>query len=343
MNIKFSKEDIENHNGKIFEHEEVFAKLKEAIKNQKLVIFLGSGISMLGGCESWLGLTKQLIDHLTSVKVFNFSEQRRLHELCSINLRKAITICMNRAVKNGKVDDYNDSIIKSVTPNNYKVFDEIHKSIIELEPLFFITTNIDDGIERNLPSDIYNNPSRLIFNLTDETSLDKVKININFQGNIDQMVLSHMKYGNIYYLHGSKKAISKTIFKDDDYYVFYEKPRIKKFLREVFSGEYTVLFIGYSLSEHEILSNLFLSMNNNSLITSVESPQHYSLLPIFSSEINDIHLEEEYLNIFKIQPVFYYIDFESYNALSKILVQLNGFKNKIYNPLDLLESFSSIK
>ncbi|MBK7446174.1 MAG: hypothetical protein IPJ45_09145 [Ignavibacteria bacterium] len=65
-------------NENVFDFKETkLEKLKEAIKNGKLIIFWGAGLSRIAGCKSWEELANNVIDGLTPF-LLNYSESDAL-------------------------------------------------------------------------------------------------------------------------------------------------------------------------------------------------------------------------------------------------------------------------
>ncbi len=128
-------------------------------------------------------------------------------------------------------------------------------------------------------------------------------------------------YGNIFYLHGAVKNLNKTVFVIDSYFEHYwESTKIMDFLHEIFSGAYSVLFIGYGLNEYEILQSLFRATKQRKS-GEVDLYKHYLLAPIYSKDLAKFNVDKEYLKIYSVKAIPYFIDYEGYGRLKNVLRQ----------------------
>lgn len=279
-------------------------RLFEAIKNQELIVFYGAGVSMLAGCASWNGLANKVIGAFASA-IYSDLDKTVLRELAGVDPRKAISICSSRAKGDPALKEYYYGAIReSVTPSDAAAFANIHEQLFRLNPVAFITTNIDKGMQ-SIPPELLG--ARKIFNLTTD--------------DVDAAV--ELRNGNIFYLHGSTDALPNAILTTDQYIDFYynnPKPHLTRFLREVFSGKYCVLFLGYSLSEYEILQNIYLAAKAG------DGPQsetrHFLLTPIYTRDIAKFNIEKGYFRIFSVRAIPYFIDHEGYERLNYVLSEL---------------------
>lgn len=282
------------------EHKRLF----DAIKNQELIIFYGAGVSMLAGCASWYQLAINVIGAFGN-SVFSDLDRTVLREMASLDPRKAISICSGYAKGNPELEAiYYGAIERSVTPSDAAAFSNIHEELFRLNPAAFITTNIDRGMERIGP----------------ELLASKKIINLPL-GEIDPV--NELRNGNIFYLHGAIDAIDKTILTTDQYIEYYynsPKTYLKNFLQEVFVGRYTVLFLGYSLSEYEILQSIYLAANAGR--ANGNETRHFLLTPIYSRDITKFNIEKRYFGIFSVQAIPYFIDHEGFARLNYVLREL---------------------
>ncbi|MBF0608813.1 MAG: SIR2 family protein [Magnetococcales bacterium] len=69
------------------------------------------------------------------------------------------------------------------------------------------------------------------------------------ENNIDKNTLFH--------IHGSIKHQESLVFTLDGYFTLYRNESFRNFMRKIFSGKYTILFMGYGLDEFEVLDFLF--------------------------------------------------------------------------------------
>ena len=277
-------------------------KLFDAIRHDKLIIFYGAGVSRLAGCASWIELAKNIANAFPK-NVYSELDKEVLREIAEVDPKRAISICYRESERNINVlkNIYFKALRKSVTPTNKKEFVEIHKKIFNLNALSYITTNIDRGVETVNRKKRYLVRKKII-DLTNSKKLNPK---------------NEIRKENVFCLHGTVSNIEKTIFADHDYFKFYANNKINDFLQEIFRGEYSVLFIGYSLNEYEVLKNIFLAIDKQN--KEIDLNNHFLLSPIYSKDIAKFNIEREYFKIFSINAKPYFIDYDGYGRLKYVL------------------------
>ncbi|MBI3549873.1 MAG: SIR2 family protein [Elusimicrobia bacterium] len=286
-----------------FQPEKDDKRLFEAIKDQELIVFYGAGVSQLAGCASWTGLANRVIGAFGST-IYSDLDKTVLGELATVDPRKAISICCSRVKGDPTLEQYYYGAIKeAVTPGDAAAFANIHEQLFKLYPVAFVTTNIDKGMQ-SIPPQLLE--GKKVINLT----VDEID------------AAAELRDGNVFYLHGSIDDLPKAILTTDQYIDYYFKPKahLERFLREVFSGKYCVLFLGYSLSEYEILQNIYHASKAGDG-TQTET-RHFLLTPIYSRDIAKFNIEKGYFRIFSVRAIPYFIDHEGYLRLNYVLREL---------------------
>lgn len=307
------KKDLERH--PIFLEGGDDNALAEALGNDRLIIFYGAGVSMLGGCESWLGLAKGVVG-AAPPEIYSELEKDALIAIAEQDARKAISICYHRFKRERALEThYYPAIKEAVTPLPEKeaAFKHVHQQLFDLGAIAYVTTNIDMGFERIL------GPARdgkRIISLANEES---------------DSIISEIRNGNIFYLHGDLGALQQTIFTVDNYIDFYSRPVTQMFLQQIFRGDYCVLFIGYSLSEHEILQNIFLATRKKA-DSETAAFKHFILTPLYSRDLAKFNHERDYWKIFSVRAIPYFIDHEGFGRLHHVLDKLKNLKAKRAKP-----------
>lgn len=288
----------------ILEEEGDEKRLFEAIEKDNLIIFYGAGVSKLGGCSTWIELTQNVINEIPS-SIFSKLQKSVLMEMSLTDPRKCISICNSILKdKNENLKKYfYEPIKKSVEPTNINNFVEIHDKMFQLKAKCYVTTNIDRGIEE--VNDKLGLGGKRIFDLT------------NIEKDLD--IKQFIRDGNIFYIHGQKDNIEDSIFTSSSYITFYQEKSIGEFLNVIFGNEFSVLFIGYSLNDYEILQNLFLSISQQKKIQYT----HYILTPLFSRDFAKYEVEKEYFKIFSVKTLPYFIDYDGYEKLNEVLAKLS--------------------
>lgn len=107
-------------------------KIKEASKNNKLVVFVGAGVSANSGVPTWGELVKEMAKDLGE---FNLEKSQDLY------LKIPQYYFNERGEK-----EYFEKLNEFFLNQNYKT-NALHKEILKLEPTHFITTNYDTLLE----------------------------------------------------------------------------------------------------------------------------------------------------------------------------------------------------
>jgi len=318
----FSKAALDVH--PIFQPEEDYERLFQAIREDKLVVFFGAGVSRLAGCLSWAELACKIVNTFPN-DVFTQQEKEILRNLAWKDPRRVISICYTRTqLRDDLKDIYYSAIKKSVTPpdNRQPEFSNIHTKLARLKALSYVTTNIDRGMESAKP---IGDERVLPFNLT----------------TLDKFDARDLRNGNIFYLHGSTDDLEKTIFTANHYHKFYNSMNtpVKHFLENLFSGDLTVLFIGYGLEEQEILHSIFTS--NVSETPGLKEPRHFLLAPVYSSQLAEFNLKNMFLDIYSVKAIPYFIDYEGYERLFNVLDALQKLiEDKKIPPIQIRDLMS---
>lgn len=184
--------------------------INKAARNNKLVIFVGAGVSMSSGYPSWTELIKDFADGLGyDMSYSSFDELLRIPQYY-YNARKE---------KEYYDVIYNKFDIKS-EPNN------IHNLILELNPAHIITTNYDDLIERAA------NKKGMFYDVVAKDSDLAYSVN-------NKMIIK---------MHGDLKN-KNIVLKEDDYMSYFNNFKlIQNYIKSLIST-HVVLFVGYSVSD----------------------------------------------------------------------------------------------
>jgi len=133
------------------------------------------------------------------------------------------------------LDDNNEKKLLNKTNNYlmlYNFFNRDHNGFHGL----FLTTNADLCLDYFFNKGVVNKP--------DDLSKD-----------FEQTILYHFRNEKIIHLHGSINDMDSLVFTQEEYNDRYSNEKYQKLLQIIFN-EFTVLFIGYSLGDYELLSNL---------------------------------------------------------------------------------------
>ena len=223
--------------------------IKNASMNNKLVVFIGAGVSANSGIPMWGELIEKIkskIDitdpYMDSLKIaqyfYNSRDKKEYYEFLKSEL---------------EID---------AKPN------AIHDKLLELNPQHIITTNYDNLIEEQAYR------KGMFYNLVCKDS------DLPYTSNNKMIIKMHGDFAN-----------RNIVFKEDDYLSYSNNFKLlENYIKSIFST-YTVLFVGYSLSDPDTKS-IFQWVKD---ILGDDLPRPY-FLKIDKDEEFDINEYEYYKN-----------------------------------------------
>lgn len=185
-------------------------------KNNKLSVFVGSGVSVLSGLLKWSDLIKLMLKEMPDLK---YNENK----LSSDDYLKIAQMYFNTFGEEKYKEKVKESFKEDRTPN------KIHDLIFALHPNHILTTNYDNLLEQ-----------------------EAVKVGRNFSViNADNVVSSAPSSSYIIKVHGDFSS-SNFVLKEQDYLDYEQNYKlIDKLVKTIFSTN-LVIFIGYSLQDYNI-------------------------------------------------------------------------------------------
>jgi len=272
-------------------------KIREAVNTKTLAVFVGAGVSRVMGCMGWDELSRRLVKRCSLVKrpidglpYLNFRGTEILGQYS--DHKKTITICYDILKDNGCQDVFFEELENSFKPDEeYTSYRDIYHQLYGLRGLF-ITTNADEHFDT-------------LFNQ------DRIVYKEFHPDNIDHTIL--------YHIHGSIRDRGSLIFTVPDYILRYRDPNFQAFLQHIFD-RHTVLFIGYGMSEFELLD--FIVMKYGS--TDFTQMKHFILSPYYSGEEETaLKFDRYYYHKMGITVVPYQKDQNGYNQLYEVIKDWN--------------------
>lgn len=273
------------------------ALLNLFLNNEKVAVLVGAGVSKLIKLPLWNELADCAIKYLYDKNEINYFEyQKIIREI--IDPKQKMSIFNNFFPKTSEkaVEIYRELLGKAdrkANPYDLLVkFDWVK-----------LTTNIDDEFYRALTQ----KPFPVDSSLSDNHSERRQRPTPNRETRPD---ISALNSDTIYPLHGYIEDIEETTLTTEDYIKAYyeDNSMMRKFLRKFFK-EYTVIFIGYGLSEFSIMENVMKQ----------EEKIHYALLDTYMNDPNVFRIQKSYLESLHIEPIPYYLDFNGYYRLNNVL------------------------
>ena len=233
--------------------------IQEASRENRLVIFVGAGVSMNSGIPSW----NSLIDILKQ-------------ELPTVYSSETDALKIAQVYKDARGHkEYMDKV-KEVLLFNKAVPNPLHRRICSLSPCHIITTNYDDLIEQELANEF------LQFHVIRE---DKDLPQMTFPNTLVKM-------------HGDY-AKDNIVLTESDYFNYKDNfPLIRAFIQSLFASK-LVLFVGFSFADLNLkmilneLKNILSENMQRAYLLSCEKPEYITRQYFEKKGINVLYLSEK--------------------------------------------------
>lgn len=274
----------------------------DAAKDDRLVLFVGTGPSISMGAATWNEFANNVLKQVTD---YSFIDQ-----LSSLDPRKRLSIA--RVLAEDKNIDYKKAIMPSgKEKRNSKIYDHLLGI-----GSHFVTTNYDDYLDQRTQEP---------FNIQDDIKENEItdKNIIHDPSNIDANSLKIPK--TVVHLHGSfsSETTEELVITTEDYLEQYHESNndrqrdINSFLENLFDGTYTILFVGYGLEELELLEYILAKPERLSKSTHCT---RFWLQGCFSHEKETYEqLKRYYKKNFNIEMRLYSLDNKRYDALEDVI------------------------
>lgn len=301
-----------------YKDKEFRKSIVKAINNDKLIIFVGAGISRLCGLPSWDEAANHLLAYCVSnCQYFTYADKERI--IANVkDAKEKITIGYYLLKKEDNSETLYNHWLKSefslertfTDKNNLNKQVEMRGLIRSLSSIV-ISTNVDLLLDKDIP-----NENRFF-------TKEQLQ-NICIKENTDQQ---------IWHLHGSLERSRDIVFTTRQYLERYTDPQFRSNLSNLLNrGEYTILFIGYGLSELQLLDFL--------VNTKGDETRMFLLQPYFSDDDPLYEAEAPYYKDYGITLVKYPKD-NGYEELFQVLADLKKEVN--YSSNKTTEIYSDLK
>lgn len=247
--------------------------IRNANSNNRLVVFVGAGVSMNSGVPSWTTLVHDMglrIEHSKSLKI----EEGENLEYTSDDLLRIPEYFYLKSH-----EDYYSLLQNTFT--QYWASNSIDSLVYSINPHHIITTNYDHLLEES--THVYRSLFTTVAKDTDLLSQANQKYLIKMHGDIDN--------------------ISEIVLKESDYLEYEQNhPLITNFIKSLLIN-HTFIFIGYGLNDNNL--NLIISWinyyckNNNienrpiNYLVSTEKYSYFDIERLKTRNIEVIQLFEE--------------------------------------------------
>ncbi|MCI0560589.1 MAG: SIR2 family protein [Nitrososphaera sp.] len=287
--------------------------VKRAGRLGELVVFVGAGLSSL--CESplWDGFADSMIDELGGDDGLSFLEREQLKAIK--DARRRASIAVDFANRTGKQIDFERILHPRPTPDGL----EVYQLLAAMNPVF-VTTNYDRWLDQ-IPSPPPTSPAA---ESTGESAVATPRSR-NVYYRPEQFLLDALNEpGSVIHLHGSCTAPDSMVVSLQQYIAHYTNSYVTEFLKELFQTR-TVLFIGYGLSELDLLEYI-VKFSPKTDKNGTES-KHFLLYAYRSTEATQLRF---LINFFQdqcgIQLIPYCIDKRGYDTVIEVL---RGWREQI--------------
>lgn len=259
-----------------------------AKKNEKLVIFVGAGLSSLWGCKRWKDMAIALVDSCYEKGVIDHWVKEALLNKYSATPRKLITI-----TKNILKDNYLEALTKTLQPlpELKRKLPDLFRNLFSIQATY-ITTNIDDHFSSIFDKDkVHFEPSKFI-----------------------------LKTNNIVHLHGAICNPDSLVMTIDEYMKRYQDDVFRSFLESAFFDEkYCFLFIGYGVDEMEIIDFMIQKYSSGAKSLKTFINRFYILLPFYYNEEPLLKYEQLYFDQIHMSVIPYAINAKGYDQIDEVL------------------------
>lgn len=265
---------------------EIPQEIIDAINSDSLAVFVGAGVSAIAGLPLWSQLAKNLICECYSNGLYSYKDKELILERIQDN-KQLITVAFGKLKEAGLEN----------------TFFEILKKHLELKSqVLDAGTRIFSWLRDTMSLVLTTNADELLHEYFELTRIHDIIPNV-----VDEMPLQRAR---LVHLHGVISNKDTLVFTTKQYLQRYQTPQYQEYLKAVFTTK-TVLFIGYGMSEFELLD--FLIQKTNSAI------QHFIMVPYFTYTQPIATAMKEYYSELGIKQIDYYIDEKGYPYLADIL------------------------
>lgn len=231
---------------------EIPYKLKEAVQNNKLLIFVGAGVSKIAGLPLW----REIV--VNTLKDSSIKKREALLRALEDDILTPLEVLDKLEITN-KLEVYEcfeRETSKILNHDIYKIIAKISKKII--------TTNYDCLIEQNTG----------IKQLDTSSAFNLKKID-----DLNEFVLK---------IHGTNSAIDNSVIFTSDYDKLYgDGNELAKFQLEKLVTSYSCLFIGFSMTDNYVVSlfdklnTMYRGLGKDHFIISTQNIDHEFLETVF--------------------------------------------------------------
>lgn len=255
-----------------------FEEIRIASLKRPLVPFIGAGVSMLAGCPGWEEFGDRTLRFFLSKGKLSPAEYDQIKGLSS---RIKLSLALDLQKSSGLQIDFRGLLASSAEKK--AIGERVYDRLGTLSTTF-VTTNYDDFLDSGRA--VFHEPHRL--------TIDNLRIP-----------------NAVFHIHGSVLDPENMVRTTDEYLRRYASHEVSQgsdgenpfltFLRKLFELR-TVVFIGYSLSELEVLE--YILQKSTSVLTGKEiESRHFILQGFFSHQLPLVKNLERYFSRFGVSLI----------------------------------------
>jgi hypothetical protein len=198
-----------------------------AERPRPLILWLGAGVSRWCGYPGWDQLAASF--HSTFLRRASKYDQDLANNLLRAgDLPEFFQVC-----KNADTALYNSVLVQSLgAPRSTPVFDRLIQLLAGVLPLFVITTNVDESLEK-----------RLNCITVQRSDIERVPTLVSAATSF------------VCKLHGTISSVDTTVFTRDEYASLIQNKTLLRVIEQVFTTG-SVVFLGYGLRDKYVLDQL---------------------------------------------------------------------------------------
>lgn len=280
-----------------------FEELRIAALTRQLVPFIGAGVSMLAGCPGWDAFADNSLRFYLKNEKLPPAEYDQIKPLPS---RIKISLALELERKTGLSINFRELLAASDDKKEFGL--KLYEKLGSLGSRF-VTTNYDEFLD----------VGRTVFHQAKDISIQ------NFE-----------TQNSVFHIHGSLLDPHNMVRTTDEYLARYASHEIHKgadgenpfltFLKLLFKTN-TVLFIGYSLRELEVLE--YVLQKSDLVISEHETElRHFILQGFFTHELPLARSLEKYFARFGVSLIPYSRDERDWDQLSEVIDALATYLPK---------------
>jgi len=258
-------------------------RLRLAAKQGTLIPFIGAGVSQLGGSPGWDDFANAALRFFVQKEKLSHAQ---LDQLSSLSARVKLAVAIGLEQEHDLVIKF-DELLHPPADHRKEMGDRVYTSLSKLASTF-VTTNYDEWLDK-IPSELSIASGSSVSPVSDPPTTLR---NVIYK--LEEFDDEKLKTPNtVLHIHGSVRDRKSMVLTTADYLERYRSHRLEgsearenpflTFLEILFKLK-NVLFIGYSLSELEVLEYVVQKARQDRPHNN-EEPRHYILQGFFSHQL----------------------------------------------------------